>query len=324
MVEWPSPRRLGCRRRLWLLRLATELDAAHALSDAGDISGPGLPGDDRSRIALAGSLVAAVCTLLLQLRLLGLAAHSLPGTVGLGVLVSRGYGLLRVLLRIASIGGRLLLDGRDAVLLSASLPLATDGGIGPRADLKGLGGISSLLLLARSGGGNSILLGDVGLGRVLKLLLRLLARELAVPVVGRSRHGWKRRRNRRDRTQGTRYLEATKAGRRRALQRVQALSGDRVGAGFGRPRSWVEEKPLALSYPSWGWTRMRLRLRLRTEMRCAAQLGFGLVERLAEQGSSVVGPAVCPLPSRVTACRVGPGRGTSRPTQIYYLLATHG
>ena len=279
MVEWPSPRSLGCRSGLRLLRLATELHAAHALSDAGYTRGPSLRRGAGSLVALARSLVTAVCTLLLQLRLLRLAAGNLPSTVGLRILISRGWGLLRVLLRIASVGGRLMLTRWDAVLLSANLRLATGGGIGSRADLKGLGGITSLLLLACRGG-SSILLGDLGLSRLLELLLLLLlllARELAVPVVGRSRHGWRRGLNRR-RTGRNDGVSGGGEMRRRALQRGQALSRDRVGAGFGGPRPWGDVKAEALSCPRGSGKR--------TEMWCATQLGFRLVERFAERAAA--------------------------------------
>jgi len=190
MVERSSPGGLGCwcgRNWLLLLGLATELHAAHSLSDAGDTRSAGLATGSRSRIALVGGLITAIACLL------GLNAR-LRSSIALGILVSLGRGLLSIGLGIAAVAGTLLLSRRDSVLRRSALDLAADGSIGAGPYLKGAGGVASLLLLSGGVGVGGIWRGAADRRRLLGL--HLLARRLGIAIVWGSRHGTRRRRNR--------------------------------------------------------------------------------------------------------------------------------
>lgn len=180
MVQGPSSRSLRSQRLLLLLLLAAELHAAHALRDAGHARRSGLGGAARRRIALLGTRVGAVRAGLLVL------VGRLRSAIALGILEAGSSRLLGVGLRVGAVGLGKLGDGGDAELRST----ASDAGVGAGAHVEGLGGIASLFLLARRGGG--ILLGVSGRGRLLKLLL-LVTGELPVPVVWGGRHGGRRR-----------------------------------------------------------------------------------------------------------------------------------
>lgn len=183
-MQLVEERRASLLGTLRLLRLAADVHGAHALGDAGDIgsSRPGLAGPG-SGISLIGSLVAAKGR---SLRTGGLLR---PVRSCLGELLEAlGAGLLLLLLLLRGVGGRVSSVGggglgADGGTVGLGDGLAAGHGIGAAADLEGLGGVSSLLLLVSGGVG-------LGSGLLVVGLLRLLVAlggERAVAIARRRR-----------------------------------------------------------------------------------------------------------------------------------------